>query len=290
MALAVVMLVALALPLPGRAAQQQEQRQQQQQEQQQQHPPLTVDRQFELAECVINVDQAALYIAQAGLTIYAADSDCSPDNLHAPGANNTERACAADILNVLTSFGWTATYLATAASECAETVSSLATCAADVTWLVTSFSEIATASASIAVDCVKDEASLDRAAERRLIAGVSESLTAEDRKVDIASCVVDVNMAAGYLVRASKQIHDGVKDCPKGDTQGCFVDVNNVISSFAWVIQFLTYAASDCGESALQDAACAGDIADLVAGVTSLNAAAMSLTNGCYPDAQMELP
>eukprot|EP00933_Yihiella_yeosuensis_P028711 TRINITY_DN22549_c0_g1_i1.p1 TRINITY_DN22549_c0_g1~~TRINITY_DN22549_c0_g1_i1.p1 ORF type:complete len:490 (-),score=54.73 TRINITY_DN22549_c0_g1_i1:99-1469(-) len=100
-----------------------------------------------------------------------------------------------------------------------------------------------------------------------------------DRRFDQSICAFDVTNAASYIVRAALQIRSAARAC--SDPKNCAVNVLNIISSFAWVVQFLGLAVSDCMDGSDQRALCGADIADLIAGVTNFCAAGTASIDDC---------
>lgn len=270
-------------------------------------PPLSVDRQLEIADCVMNVDQAVFYLMSAGLFIDAAVSGCpsTPDSF-------ARANCAASITGVLSTLGWASTYIAAASTECAHTVNPKAVCAADVAWVVASLSEISFAGSSIARDCPPLDAYDETKdiwypwAHAQTTVTTTKALSKKEKVLEVRAqvalenknkaikgtfCYIDVGMAATYLIRAAKQLHDGIRDCPDpANGEVCAIDIFNVISSLAWVAEFIAFLVSDCPIPSNREAYCAGDISDVVAGVASLGASMLAITNDCTKDALSVTP
>jgi len=216
------------------------------------------DYSYRIMECVMNVDQAALYLGQAGILIDGAVADCPSASL---GTSEDKSSCSAMISGVVASVGWATTYLANAASGCAKTMNHKAICASDIAWVVTSLASIAAAASGIASDCTSNSLASTPFRSRRLLARPRHSAVAavshrhnlstllpdftmaypafleaqkhqaelrqtlqtgtltKARQGDIALCVIHVNMVATYIVRAVKQIRDSVIDCPSDKTE-----------------------------------------------------------------------
>ncbi|CAE7254730.1 unnamed protein product [Symbiodinium sp. CCMP2592] len=78
------------------------------------------DEGFDIAQCVSDVSNSAAYIVRAILQIRTAAVDC-PD----------PKACAIDIMNVISSFAWVAQFTALAVSDC-DLGANQALCSADI--------------------------------------------------------------------------------------------------------------------------------------------------------------
>lgn len=100
-----------------------------------------------------------------------------------------------------------------------------------------------------------------------------------DRNFQIAVCIFDVNWAVTYLVRVILQLRSASLSCE--DPKICAINILNVISSFAWIAEYIALAVTDCMEGSLQQALCSADISDLFAGATNLAASAASTTVDC---------
>jgi len=127
------------------------------------------------------------------------------------------------------------------------------------------------------------------------------------RDYGIALCHFDVTQAASFLTRAVLQIRSASKYCK--DPRACAVDLLHVISSFAFLSQFLTLAAADCpiwelgsvhAEHLIHEGGrhdmhererCAADIAEMTGAVASFSAATMAAMVDCrkHPDGHLEV-
>jgi len=108
----------------------------------------------------------------------------------------------------------------------------------------------------------------------------------QDRNLDIALCTFDAVQAGSYVVRAVKQMI-GAADAGCDDPKVCTINVLNIVSSFAWISQFVALAVGDCSTKDQQRAFCAADISDIVAATASLVATSASLEVDCNA---MEIP
>jgi len=102
-----------------------------------------------------------------------------------------------------------------------------------------------------------------------------------DRAASISACTFSGVQASSYLVRAALQIRAAAETCP--NPQECTIEVMNVISSFAWIANYIALMVSDCPIGSNSKAYCAADSADLVAAVTTLVAGAASVGDDCDP-------
>merc|ERR1719183_735114 len=73
-------------------------------------PTGTARTSTELAKCLFDSAQATTFLAQAGVTIDEAVSDCNKEG--------GTLGCVIDILSVVSSFGFAAAYIAGAVAEC----------------------------------------------------------------------------------------------------------------------------------------------------------------------------
>lgn len=257
-----------------------------------------------IAACVIDYYQSAFYISQAGIAIDSAVESCGESG----------PACSASVLLVIESFGWVASYISDAAALCAKHVNvKKADCAADVSTVTTCLTEFASDASGLGPTC-------GPGASRRLGPALSSIQTATvpqhaaanvsgrtlrnpasgnvrpgphptsglrgslSRKLqdaqgplDVASCVTSLNMAGSYIARAGQQIDGAV--CDNG--KECAIDVENIVSSFAWVGSFLSLAVSSCDKLVSLPPVCAGTIIDLVATTASVVAGASSIPGDC---------
>lgn len=91
---------------------------------------------------------------------------------------------------------------------------------------------------------------------------------ANDQKAwEITACVVAVDLAVTYLMRAATQIHDAVKAC--SDKTNCALSVMNIMSSFVWAAQFFAGIAGACPVESAAGSGCAAFVTDFVATVAS---------------------
>lgn len=100
-----------------------------------------------------------------------------------------------------------------------------------------------------------------------------------ERNFNIAQCAFDNAQWGSYTVRAILQIQDATKDCT--DPRQCAIDILDVLSSFAWIAEQVSFAFVDCPVDAYQHAACSADISDMVAAIASFGACALDAVNVC---------
>jgi len=93
----------------------------------------------ELGFCVISPMQATYWLFRAALNIRNAAKDCTGDGW---------RDCSADVLSIISTFGFAAGFLAGAASDCAPALNTHAQCAGDVTNLISSVAMVSGSSIS----------------------------------------------------------------------------------------------------------------------------------------------
>lgn len=265
-------------------------------------PPLLA---AERTQCVIDTLQATAYLGQAVGQLRNAVA--SGSGLKCP--DSTESGCAVSVAGFVTSIAWVASYLSLAASSCAERLNTLALCSADWTAIAANFGELATSGAAASTDCdfstsqakpVDDQGKADfqgflnvpnqlsiiedlerqredleaklrtaRSALGGIAANLSDArLKQVDRNYQIAQCSFDVTQAASYVVRVILQIRDAALFCE--DKKDCTLDIFNIISSFAWISQFVALAVVDCPPEGNQHASCAADISDIIAATANL--------------------
>jgi len=270
-------------------------------------PPGLNQTKLAHTQCVVDVVQASAYLGQAIVWI---DKAVTYEGYRCP--DDTQRGCTVSVSAVITAMLWLASYLSLTASSCSATLHAKAACAADITGVMANLGEVSTAGTAAADDCkFEDEKpghalvhkvmelthhSADAPLARRLsddalkdmldkLSEHKEEKQAErqakhDRSLDLALCVFDTVQGASYVVRAAKQIMGAAIDTCEDPTV-CTINVFSIVSSFAWIAQFFSFAAGDCAVKANQAAFCAGDISDLIAATTNLVATAMVLPIDC---------
>jgi len=270
------------------------------------------DKQLYHTQCSVDVVQATAYLGQGVVWL---DKAVTYEGTQCP--DKTQRGCAVAVEAVITSLFWVMSYLSLTASSCAASINAQAACAADVTGVAADLGELSLASTLAADDCyfgpVKrdkddedkeeddkeedDEEEDDEEKSRRL--GGSGFLSVlipavkakqqeqRDRNLDIALCTFDAVQSASYVIRAVNQIV-GAADAGCDDPKVCSINVLNIVSSFAWISQFVALAVADCSTKDQQRAFCTGDISDLVAATASLVATSASLEVDCNAEEMPE--
>jgi len=224
---------------------------------------LSPDRQADIALCVIDVEQAAAYLAQAALSIRSsAITDCTA----------SPADCSATISGAMLAFGWTASYLSEAASVCGLSINPGALCATDATCLAANLADISSAGSTFgAGGCmIKGD-----------VVEFDDVNKPADRPPQLVACTFDSSQAVSYLGRAGLQIRDGAGNCAAGDHKSCSVDIMNIISSFGWAAQFFALVAADCPLASSSSAACGAAIADMTSAISSIGACAGDITDAC---------
>eukprot|EP00913_Durusdinium_trenchii_P020374 g19140.t1 len=264
------------------------------------------NRNFDLTQCVMaDVTNAAAYIVRVILQIRSAASACPEP-----------KACAINIMNIISSFAWISQFTALAVSDCwtkgrrgllvevpespaarptwrwkavgSAIVLALVGCAAFAYKTMPAEEPAWTSSVMQTINDWEEIPGIDKT-----IAKVDALRTSKrNRNFDLTQCVMaDVTNAASYIVRVILQIRSAASACP--EPKACAINIMNIISSFAWISQFTALAVSDCwtkGDWAdlisgslfgSQKALCAADISDMVAAVTNGPAAGIATTSDC---------
>mmetsp|Transcript_55224 Transcript_55224/g.118731 ORF Transcript_55224/g.118731 Transcript_55224/m.118731 type:complete len:482 (+) Transcript_55224:66-1511(+) len=100
-----------------------------------------------LGFCVMDPMQSIYWLFRAALFIKGAVEDCPKHS------ENDKEGCAVDLLYVISSFGWAASFLASAASDCAVFVNSKANCASDLADVVSASTMCAAQGIAIKSSC-----------------------------------------------------------------------------------------------------------------------------------------
>jgi len=100
-----------------------------------------------------------------------------------------------------------------------------------------------------------------------------------NRNFDIVACYVDVEFAISYLIRIILSLRRHSSLCK--DSTNCGINVLNLISSFAWMTEYITLLTTDCIPTFNQKSLCAAWIIDLVASSTNLAATATATRGDC---------
>jgi len=99
----------------------------------------------EIVECVVDTSQATFFLGRAGLEITAAVKNCA--------IRDERLECASEVSGVAGAFGFVATYLSSATSECGPTANAKAFCAADISKVVAGLAEFSAAATAMATSC-----------------------------------------------------------------------------------------------------------------------------------------
>ncbi|CAK9093492.1 Uncharacterized protein SCF082_LOCUS43985, partial [Durusdinium trenchii] len=100
------------------------------------------NRNFDLTQCVMDVTNSASYIVRAILQIRSAALSCPQP-----------RACAINIMNIISSFAWISQFTALAVSDCAKLGNQKALCAADISDMVAAVTNGPAAGVATTSDC-----------------------------------------------------------------------------------------------------------------------------------------
>ncbi|CAJ1400544.1 unnamed protein product [Effrenium voratum] len=100
------------------------------------------NRNFDVAQCVFDVTNSASYIVRAILQIRSAALACPEP-----------RACAINIMNIISSFAWISQFTALAVSDCSKYGSQNALCAADISDMVAAVTNGPAAGVASTSDC-----------------------------------------------------------------------------------------------------------------------------------------
>lgn len=112
--------------------------------------PVSVSHATGVAECVINANQAAMFLGRAGVLVAqlsAVGGDCDM-------TTSTAAVCSQTITTLLTSFSLAGAHLAASVSKCSESVpfNLAAACAANIETLVASLLKVANFASGMAAD------------------------------------------------------------------------------------------------------------------------------------------
>jgi len=244
------------------------------------------DRQVKLANCVLNVDEAAFYLVQLGNFLKFSTLDCKDKT-----TLEQRTTCAASVGTVIASFGWVGSYVGAAVPSCGVEDNVGAHCAAGLSTLVALLGELTFVSSSVVYACnvtypeLPDEQLLPRrrSVQFHFLPHKRWKVPEPDerRAARISQCVVDVNLGLAYLGFLGTQSYRLSKECPAGDTKACGLDVFNLISSLGWAAQFLSQAAVDCPVISDLKAGCAAVVGDFVATIAALGPYVDTVTSAC---------
>ncbi|CAK9073870.1 unnamed protein product [Durusdinium trenchii] len=100
------------------------------------------DRNFDITQCVMDVTNSASYIVRAILQLRSAALSCPQP-----------RACAINIMNIISSFAWISQFTALAVSDCAKMGNQKALCTADISDMVAALTNGPAAGVATTSDC-----------------------------------------------------------------------------------------------------------------------------------------
>lgn len=100
----------------------------------------------ELAACIVSNIQGTFNLGRLGLILESFSRVCQP-------GPNWEASCAAATLGLISNFGYTASFIAAAASQCAEGGNRVAACAADITLITGAAAGLGSALSSVTLTC-----------------------------------------------------------------------------------------------------------------------------------------
>ncbi|CAE7233088.1 unnamed protein product, partial [Symbiodinium sp. CCMP2456] len=106
------------------------------------HKDQQRNRGFDIAQCVADVTNAASYIVRAILQVRSAASACPEP-----------KACAINIMNIISSYAWISQFTALAVSDCQVAADQKALCAADISDMVAALTNGPAAGIASTSDC-----------------------------------------------------------------------------------------------------------------------------------------
>ncbi|CAE7339319.1 unnamed protein product [Symbiodinium necroappetens] len=106
------------------------------------HKDQQRNRGFDIAQCVADVTNAAAYIVRAILQVRSAASACPEP-----------KACAINIMNIISSYAWISQFTALAVSDCQVGADQKALCAADISDMVAALTNGPAAGIASTSDC-----------------------------------------------------------------------------------------------------------------------------------------
>jgi len=247
--------------------------------------------------CVVDTLQLSTFLSQAGAAIDAATRGCNPIKTQV-----NEAVCAADVINIIKSFSFSAAFLSAAVANCgvlAGREDQQAACAASVAVVVGSVSDLAMAGAGISYACVPDGKGPAPAPIPEILASAPPqdqyppsgylpphemSRAQRDYSSTTAFCAIYALQSTWFLARAALAIDAAVSSCksPVASEALCAADVSGVIASFAAVTAYLSGAIATCSHSMkTPGAGCATYISMLVAGMAGVSTGVSGSVASC---------
>jgi len=109
----------------------------------------------------------------------------------------------------------------------------------------------------------------------------------QERQVDVASCVFDVQTGLSYLARVGLLLSEipasscNDPDPSEPEKKECAVNVINIFSWIAWVAEYFALVAGSCPVQGSEASHCAAPIIDLIASSSSLVVAGDGMVEEC---------
>jgi len=231
--------------------------------------PRALMSQEKAAVCWINAMQFGPFLAQAGLAINSATDDCRA------GWGNQPRACATDVLQVVSSLAFTGGFIAAAVEKCGDSPDALAAeCAKDISNLIGSVTRMGTGTAEITKECPA-------------AAGWHPYKWVDPAKKGamIGVCVVDSVQATWYLARAGLLINSAIIEC-KDDADGVDVDAcaaraTGIVNSISAAATFIVSAVHQCTYGKDHGTGCAAAALKLVTSLSGIATHALDVNSHC---------
>jgi len=242
------------------------------------------ERQFEIAECVIDSTITAMLLMRASLDITAGTRSC-PDQ-----EDQFERAtCAIDITSTFGAFLASGSFLSNVLDSCPLREGPVAQilCASEVTKLFGALSELGSALAGLYSRCpdYDQKAYIDSVKHNqvnRRLTEETEEEAEEERKADVAECINDSILSVLVLAHAGMEITSAAENCPDAEMyQACGERTAGAIGAFGFVTSFLSAAAAKCAETAHPYTGCAEDIGAVVGSLSEIASAASGMSRAC---------
>jgi len=257
------------------------------------------------AACFFDSAQATTFLAQAGTSVDQSTRDCVKAGIESDPKG--EAVCAADVGNILKSFAFTTSFLASAINSCGMFSGAKpdvkAQCTADITGLVGAISAIEMGGSGIEAFCNPDGKGPYRAAETAGQhvdgrASLDNPLQADKYNPNPATqnykqrhytattayCVIYSAQSTWFLARAGLNINAAAEACEdKANNEAmCAATASAVVSSFSAAVSYISGAAETCAHSIkVPGAACAAHISMVTAGMAGIAAAGASVSKSC---------
>eukprot|EP00928_Gymnodinium_smaydae_P020541 TRINITY_DN17939_c0_g2_i1.p1 TRINITY_DN17939_c0_g2~~TRINITY_DN17939_c0_g2_i1.p1 ORF type:complete len:444 (+),score=77.54 TRINITY_DN17939_c0_g2_i1:82-1413(+) len=248
-------------------------------------------RQFDIADCAFDVGIATFFLMRASLDIFAASESCIEE-----GVENQE-LCAMDVSGVVASFADVGAFLAAVSDMCPIDENPEGICAAAIEKTISAVTELVAASSGIAAQCDPDDLAQvetdiedGEAVERRLSSQKNKFVKYNERHAVLdAECTCDISSAILLLGYAGLEVTGATESCSNTEEEEeeklCASEVSGAIASFGFVATYLSAAATECGATAIAQAACGADISKLVSTLAELASSSSLMSKACMPEA-----